>query len=434
MLENLIGGYSHKLGWDPSQYDQRQLKTGIEVEMEHTSDPIAARKIAMDHLAEQVLAGKKQDYYTRLARMEKSMTPNAVWPTAYMNRLPDSAFLYIGPGGVQGEDGRTMPLSLRKLPYKNTAGKVDLAHLRNAIARLPVTRIPETLKPGIKKRACQLLAKYGGECATMAYAANPPYTARGVALRTGHKTYMQVALLDVGKEGVLVQHYSTDRKEWVPKTSVMEISSAERMGYDEEDDVACGAVANPGDDCEALSRAAQRAMERGDAEEAHKLRRKAHDCRLRRQGGMLQNPDYPEAEEYVPGVAQGLDEQSALRDVRLDASRGHVYRLVMWDTYMQDRQGKSLLGYSFEQVLPEREAGVLFEGTDYGASPMHAIDSDSSVRALLTFLTLRPGDTDREYFEKYTPEQMAFAQGDAEELQMYSLDADEEQMPLVDYE
>lgn len=46
-------------------YDSTQLKMGIKVEMEHTTDKDIAERIAMDHLAE------IPDYYTRLAKMEK---------------------------------------------------------------------------------------------------------------------------------------------------------------------------------------------------------------------------------------------------------------------------------------------------------------------------------------------------------------------------
>jgi len=59
----------------------------------------------------------------------------AVWSTAYVNNLPDSAFLYIESGGSKDSEGKTTPRGLRHLPYKDTAGKVDAAHLRNAIAR-----------------------------------------------------------------------------------------------------------------------------------------------------------------------------------------------------------------------------------------------------------------------------------------------------------
>jgi len=45
------------------------------------------------------------------------------------------------------------------------------------------------------------------------------------------------------------------------------------------------------------------------------------------------------------------------------------------------------------------------------------------MRALLGFLTLRPGDTDVEYFDAYTPEQMEFAESyECEAMQMYTDD------------
>lgn len=43
----------------------KQLKMGIDVEKEHTSDPVIAREIALDHL------GEHPDYYTRLKKVEK---------------------------------------------------------------------------------------------------------------------------------------------------------------------------------------------------------------------------------------------------------------------------------------------------------------------------------------------------------------------------
>ena len=47
------------------KHDPKQLKMGIKVEMEHTTDVIISRKIALDHLKE------IPDYYTRLDKMEK---------------------------------------------------------------------------------------------------------------------------------------------------------------------------------------------------------------------------------------------------------------------------------------------------------------------------------------------------------------------------
>lgn len=59
----------------------------------------------------------------------------ATWTQAYVNNLPDSAFLYVESGDKDGE-GKTVPRSNRHLPYKNAEGAVDLPHLRNAISRL----------------------------------------------------------------------------------------------------------------------------------------------------------------------------------------------------------------------------------------------------------------------------------------------------------
>lgn len=61
----------------------------------------------------------------------------AVWTTAFVNDLPDSSFALVEPGGEKDEEGKTKPRSLRHLPYKDAGGKVDVAHLRNALARLP---------------------------------------------------------------------------------------------------------------------------------------------------------------------------------------------------------------------------------------------------------------------------------------------------------
>lgn len=64
----------------------------------------------------------------------------AVWDSAYVNALPDASFAFV--------DGKT-----RKLPYKDSSGKVDLPHVRNALARLNQTQgIPDSEKATIKTK------------------------------------------------------------------------------------------------------------------------------------------------------------------------------------------------------------------------------------------------------------------------------------------
>ncbi len=114
-----------------------------------------------------------------------------------------------------------------------------------------------------------------------------------------------------------------------------------------------------------------------------------------------------------------LHDDRVLRYVNI----GDDYRLLLWDTYLVDHYGKCVLGYALWNNAIEQP---LFEGEDFCASPLHAIDSDSTLRVLLSFLTLQPGDVEAEYFKGYTPEQMMFARSnDAEQLGFWADDDSE---------
>lgn len=63
--DNMPGGLAD--AFTPEDFDPKQLKIGIKVEMEHTSDPKIAREIAMDHLTEDPL------YYQKLKSIEESV-------------------------------------------------------------------------------------------------------------------------------------------------------------------------------------------------------------------------------------------------------------------------------------------------------------------------------------------------------------------------
>lgn len=82
--------------------------------------------------------GKPQE-----VREQKTFVPvaKAVWSAAYINTLPDNSFLHIESGGKKDGDGKTVPRGLRHFPYKDDKGKIDLPHLRNAVARIPQAKI-----------------------------------------------------------------------------------------------------------------------------------------------------------------------------------------------------------------------------------------------------------------------------------------------------
>jgi hypothetical protein len=104
---------------------------------------------------------------------------------------------------------------------------------------------------------------------------------------------------------------------------------------------------------------------------------------------------------------------------RLNDSGGKLsFILSLWDTGSVDSTGKTRLAYRLVMKRPGRRFyHPVFDGSDFCASPLHAIDSDETVKALMGFLCLRPGDTDREYFDSYTSDQLDFAEAHAEALQ-----------------
>ena len=65
---------------------------------------------------------------------------------------------------------------------------------------------------------------------------------------------------------------------------------------------------------------------------------------------------------------------------------------------------------------------TIFEGEDFGCSPLHASDSDDTIAAIMSFLTMRPGDTDAEFFERYSTAQHEFCEQHAEALACHVLD------------
>lgn len=114
------------------------------------------------------------------------------------------------------------------------------------------------------------------------------------------------------------------------------------------------------------------------------------------------------------------DDRNHLRHVRLEG-----FTLRTWDTGRTCSTWQSMIGYAFYAPdAEERGEAPIFCGEDCGVAPSHAIDSDAALWGLLAFLTLRPGDTDSEYFDGYTAAQRAFAEGHAENLGLYVYEAE----------
>lgn len=126
-----------------------------------TNKPVA-KNIMPINLSEQMW--EELDYETK--------KQFAVWSAKFVNDLPDSAFLFVEGGGTKDSEGKTTPRSKRHFPYKGPDGKVDLPHLRNAIARIPQAGswLSAAMKTSLQSRARRLL---GGTSKAMSEAVTP---------------------------------------------------------------------------------------------------------------------------------------------------------------------------------------------------------------------------------------------------------------------
>ena len=112
-----------------------------------------------------------------------------------------------------------------------------------------------------------------------------------------------------------------------------------------------------------------------------------------------------------------------LRKVRLPSQSG-AYTLETWSTGCppETTGNRHYIGHR----LTDPNGAIIFEGTDYGVSPRCAIDSDDALRGILGFMTLTRYDMQMEDWNRLTDAQKAFAESDAEVLQLWALEGSED--------
>lgn len=115
----------------PYEDDGDNVTLGDREQVEQQFAPVA-QKGAVADVVKAVTAG--QHLASLIAEVGK-----AVWTTKYIDELPDSSFAYVDKDG-------------RHLPYKDKDGNIDKPHLRNALARLDQTDIPEDAKDKAREK------------------------------------------------------------------------------------------------------------------------------------------------------------------------------------------------------------------------------------------------------------------------------------------
>lgn len=101
------------------------------------------------------------------------------------------------------------------------------------------------------------------------------------------------------------------------------------------------------------------------------------------------------------------------------------YKLIMGFHHSDPNTGRNYYWYRFYDYTVQ--TNLLFRGSDFSPSPLfERKDYERMKRDLLGFISLQPGDTDEEYFDRYNPKQLAWARSDrAENLSIYTEEDDE---------
>jgi len=152
-------------------------------------------------------------------------------------------------------------------------------------------------------------------------------------------------------------------------------------------------------------------------------------CFFKQDGSQYVLCDAPQEWREVD-VACGGMELDVLRGARAPFVKWHAdgFELFIFHTH-QRRDGKWRMAYV---LLDEGE--VIFKGDDF-FSP-NDLDEKWNVAQLLGFLSLKDGDTDDEYFESYTPEQIAWRDERGGELSLWlsDMESDDEGRPVGTFE
>lgn len=72
---------------------------------------------------------------------------------------------------------------------------------------------------------------------------------------------------------------------------------------------------------------------------------------------------------------------------------------------------------------------LIFEGDGIEVPAGESLDGDSTVRAVLNFLSQQPGDVEPRYFARYTPAQLAWRDEHAKDLEILLAEWPSQQRP-----
>jgi hypothetical protein len=112
-----------------------------------------------------------------------------------------------------------------------------------------------------------------------------------------------------------------------------------------------------------------------------------------------------------------MDDQSLMREWA-----SGPFRLELHEASRPPFGRPTPIGYRFYH-----DDQLIFEGDDIAVPAGENLDGDQTVRAVLNFLSQRPGDVESDYFARYTSGQLAWRDQHAKDLGLLLLEWPPEQ-------
>lgn len=120
---------------------------------------------------------------------------------------------------------------------------------------------------------------------------------------------------------------------------------------------------------------------------------------------------------------RGATRAELVRTIRLrpytKASGLPTFTLEIFDPERSDKRGAPIILWRLKKH-DYGKTSIVFDGlrepNKWRCSGWFSVDGDEAIECCLTFASLQPGDTDQEFFDDYSPEQLEFAHEHGETL------------------
>lgn len=114
--------------------------------------------------------------------------------------------------------------------------------------------------------------------------------------------------------------------------------------------------------------------------------------------------------------------ENKLFGLNIRLSDGKTYHIPVYERNVRTHNGGVAYTFNVLERSTKNHQNIIFTNMVGSFSPCHACDGDDAKRQVLEHLAMKPGDTDDEFFEGYSKEQLDFVDDFSDEIKMTAWD------------